>query len=120
MLSPLVSAHFEKIVTVNQNVSLQTFMEEVTRRSNASGKSSRLQDLSIVFSPTLCSIPRTVHRLSQIPTHAWLLCFGILVLQSDVDVANCICAEVCSTHICNGDQKRVLNSKHVFLTRNTE
>ena len=28
--------------------------------------------------------------------------------------------EVCSTHICNGDQKRVLILKHVFLTRNTE
>ena len=58
---------------MHQNVRLQAFMEEVALRSHASGKSSRLQNLSIVFSPTLGSIQRTVHRLSQFPTHAWLL-----------------------------------------------
>ena len=90
-------------------------MEEVARRSHASGKSSR-----IVFSPTSVSIQRTVHRLSQLPTHARLLSLGVRVWQSDADVANCVCVEVGSTHVSGGNQERVLNSKHLFLTRNTE
>ena len=98
----------------------QASVEDVARRSLASGKSSRLQNLSIVFSPTLGTIQRTVHRLSQFPAHAWLLCLGILVRQSDVDVADCISVEVGSTHVSGGTQERVLNSKHVFLTRHTE
>ena len=64
------------------------------------------------FSSTLGSIQRYVHRHSQFPAHAWLLCRGILVWQSDVDVANC--AEVCSTQVSGGNQERVLNSKHDF------
>ena len=32
------------------------------------------QNLSPVFFPTLGSIQRSVHRLSQFPTYAWLLC----------------------------------------------
>ena len=90
-------------------------MEEVARRSDSSGKSSRLQDLGVMFSPTLGGIQRSVHRLSQFPAHAWLLCLGVFVWQLDVDVA-----DVGSTHICNGDQERVLNLKDVFLARDTE
>ena len=99
MLSPLTSALYEKIVTVHQNVGLQAFVEEVARRSHALGKSSLLQNLSIVFSPTLGSIQRTVHRLSQFSTYAWLLCLGVVAWQSDEDVANCISVEVCSAHM---------------------
>ena len=120
MLSPLSSTHNEKIVTVHQDVGLQTFMEEVARRSHTSGKPSRLPNLGIMFSPTLGSIQRSIHRLSQFPTHTWLLYLGVLVRQTDVDVANCIGVEVGSTHICDGDQERVLNLKDVFLTRNTK
>ena len=80
MLSLLTSSHYEKIVTVHQNVSLQAFMEEVARRSHATGKSSRLQYLSTVLSPTVGSIQRSAHRLSQLPAHAWLLCVGDLRL----------------------------------------
>ena len=67
--------------------------------SHASGKSSCLPNLIIVFSPPLSRIQRTVHRCSQWAAHAWLLCLGILVWQSDVDVPNCICVEVGSTHL---------------------
>ena len=58
MLSPLTSAHCVKIVTMHQNVGLQAFMEEVAGRSHASGKSSRLQHLSIMFSPPLGQHPK--------------------------------------------------------------
>ena len=72
--------------------------------------------LSIVgLRPTIRTLSFAVSH-----THAWLLCLGALVLQSDVDVADRIGVEVGSTHVCNGDQKRVLDSKKVFLTRNTE
>ena len=50
------------------------------------------------------------NRLSQFLTHAWLLCFGVLVRQSNVDVTNLISKEVSSTHVCDGNQKRVFNS----------
>ena len=61
----------------------------MSRGSHASGKSSRLQNLSLALSPTWCSIQRTVHRLSQFPEHAWRLCLGILVWHSDANVAHC-------------------------------
>ena len=115
---PLTSAHNEKKkknVTVQQNVGLHNFMEEVARKSHASEKPSRLPNLGIMFSPM--RIERS-DGLSQFPTHAWLLCFGVLVQQSDV--ANCIGVEDGSTHACDGDQEKVLKSKNVFLTRNTE
>ena len=50
MRSLLTSAHCEKIVTEHQDVGLQAFMEEMARRTRASGKSFRLQDLSVMFS----------------------------------------------------------------------
>ena len=50
--------HTKKNITLHQNVCLQAFLEEVARRSHASGKSSRLQNLSIVFSPTLGQHPK--------------------------------------------------------------
>ena len=56
------SAHYEKIVTVYQNVGLQAFMAEMARRSRASEKSSRLQDLDVMFPPPLSSIKGPVHR----------------------------------------------------------
>ena len=120
MLSPLTSGHYEKIVTMHQNVCLQAFMEEVARRSHASGKSSRLQNLSMVFSPTLGQHPknRTSSFANSHTRQAALP--GVLVWQSDVDVANCVCVEVGSTLVSGGNQQRVLNSKHVFQTRNTE
>ena len=113
MLSCLTSAHCEKIVTMDQNVGLQAFMEKPRI-----GKTLPPANPGIMFSPTLGSIQRSVHRLSQFHTHGWLLCLGVLVWQSDVDVANCIGVEEGSTHICDGDQERVLNSQNVFLTRN--
>ena len=54
----LTSVHFEKIVSVPQNVGLQTFVEEVAQRSHASGKSSRLQNLSRVASEEPCIVSR--------------------------------------------------------------
>ena len=68
----------------------------------------------MMFSPTLGSIQGTKHRLSKFTAHAWQHYLGILVWQSDVDVPDSISVEVCSTHICNGEQEGVLNS-----TRNT-
>ena len=108
MLSPILSAHNEKIITMHQNVCLQAFMEEVVRRCHALGKSSILPNLSVMLSPSLGCVQRSVHRLSQFPTHAWLLCLGVLVWKSDVDVADRISVQVGSTHICDGDQERVL------------
>ena len=64
MLSSLTSAHYE------------AFMGEVARRRHAQGKSSRLPNLSIVFSPTLGSIQRTVHRLSHSHTRLAALPWG--------------------------------------------
>ena len=120
MLSPLTSAHNKKFVTMHQNVCLQALVKnwhgEATPRQNP----PRLQNLSIVFSSTSGSIQRTAHCLSQFPTHASLLCHGVLVWQSDVDVANCVYVEVGSTHVSGGNQESVINSKHVFLARNTE
>ena len=119
MLPPLTSAHHEKIVTVHQNVGLQAFVEEVARRSHASGKSSRLQNLSIMFSPTLSSIQGSVHRLSQFPAHAWLLC---------LDPRLAIGRRRRELHLRRSglDSRlqwrsgKVLNYKHVSLTRNIE
>ena len=102
-----------------QNVRLQVIVEEVARRRHASGKSSTLQNLSLMLSPSLGCVQRSVHPLSQFPTHTWLLCLGVLVWQSDADVADRIGAEVGSTHIFDGDQEKVLHSKCVFLARNT-
>ena len=103
-----------------QNVCLQVFVEEVTRRRHASGASSFLQDLRVMLSPSLGRIQRAIHCLSQFPTHAWLFRFGVLTRQSDVDVTHRISMEVSSTHICDGDQHGVFNLENVFLTRNTE
>ena len=57
MLSLLTSTHYEEIFTVHQNVGLQAFLEEVARRSHASGKSSRFQNLSMVFLPNVGQRP---------------------------------------------------------------
>ena len=105
MLS-LLSTHNEEITTVHQNVRLQVFAEEMTRRSHASGKPSRLQNLGIMFSPSLGSIQRSVHRLSQFP-HTHLAALGSS--QSAVDVANCVCVEVGSTHVSSGNLEKILN-----------
>ena len=53
LLSPLTSAHHKKVVTMHQDVDLQDFLEEVTRRRRASGKAFLLQDMCIMFSPQL-------------------------------------------------------------------
>ena len=50
----------------------------------------------------------SVHRLSQFPTHTWLLCFGVLIRQSNVDVTHRISTEASSTHVCDGNQERGL------------
>ena len=121
ILSPLTSAHYEQNRHHAPQCMFATlFMEKVARGSHESGQFSSLQNLSMVFSPTLGSIQRPENRLPQFSAHAWLLCHGVFVWQSDVDVANCVCVEVGSTHVGSGNQERVLNSKHVFLTRNTE
>ena len=67
---------------MHQNVCLHAFMEEMARRSRASGKSSRLQK------------------------HEHLLCLGVLVWQLDVDVANCVSVEVGSTRVSGGNQEK--------------
>ena len=79
-----------------------------------------LQNLSVMLSPPLGWVPRSLHRLSQFPAHAWLLCLGVFVWQSDADVADHTGVKVGSTHICDGDQEKVLHSKNVFLARNTD
>ena len=116
MLSLLLSAHNEKIITVYQNVSLQVLVEEMTRRCHASGKSSILQNLSVMLSPSLGCVQRSAHRLWQFPSHTWLLCLGVFVWQSDVDVADRISVEVGSTssmEIRKGSSNRKTSSWHV-------
>ena len=93
---------------------------KMARRCHASGKSSSLQNLSVLLSPPLGCIQGSVHCLLQFPTLAWLLCLGVFVRQSNVDVTHRVSVEVSSTHVCDGDQERVLNSENVFLARNTE
>ena len=43
-----------------------------------------------------------------------------LVQQSNINVTHYGSIEVSSTHVCDGNQERVENSKNVFLTRNTK
>ena len=43
------------------------------------GKTSRVQNLSVMLSSSLGCAQRSVHCLSQFPTHPWLLCLGVLV-----------------------------------------
>ena len=66
---------------------LQAFVGEMTRRCHASGESSSLQKMSVMLSLPLGCVQRSAHCLSQFPTHAWLLCLGVLVWQSDENVA---------------------------------
>ena len=49
MLSTFTSAYYKRIVTMHQDVVLLIIMEETAQRSHASGKSSCLQDLVIMF-----------------------------------------------------------------------
>ena len=118
MPSPLLSTHYEKKhrrAPECRSPSLCGKNDTETPR-----KSSSLQNLTMMLSPPLGCIQRSVHCFSQFHTHAWLLCLGVLVWQSNVDVANFISVEVSSTHVSGGDQERVFNSKNIFLTRNTE
>ena len=94
-------------------------MEEATRRSHASGKSSRLQNLIIMFShrwaAPLGNIQRSAHRLSQFP-HTRLAALP-WSLKSFADSNN---VAVGSTHVSGGNQERVLHVRNVVLTRDTE
>ena len=78
------------------------------------------KNLIVMLSPPLGCTKGSVHCFSQLPTHAWLLRFGVFVRQSNVDVTHRVSTEVGSTHVCVGDQERVFNLENVFLTRNTE
>ena len=120
MLSPLLSAHYEKSSPCTRMYVSKSLWEKWHGDATPWEKSSSLQDLSVMLFPPLCCNQGSVHCLSHFPTHAWLLCFGVLVRQSNVDVAHRISIEVSSTHVSDGNQKRVFNSKNGFLTRNTE
>ena len=120
MLSPLTSAHCAKIVTVHQNVALQAFMEEVARRSHASGKPSRLQNLGIMSSPTLGSIQRPVPRLSQFPAHVWMLCLGGPRLATGRRRRGLHQRRSGLDSCQRWRSRRVFKVKNVFLTRDTE
>ena len=104
-----------------QNVRLQFLVEEMTRRCHASGKSSSLQNLSVMLSPSLGCVRRSVHRLSQFPTHNWLLCLGVFVWQSNEDVADRIGVRwarlTSAMEIRKGSFTRKTSSWHATLSR---
>ena len=58
--------------------------------------------------------------LRNFPHTPGCFAFGLFVWQSNVDITHRISIEVSSTHVRDGNEERVFNSKNVFLTRNTE
>ena len=63
-------------------------------------------------SPQTWASSKDLYIVFRNSPHAWLHCLGVLVWQSDANVANCVCTEVGSTRVSGGNQER-------FSTRNT-
>ena len=105
VLSPLTLAHWK-----NRHHSPRC--KFVSHRGRSGTETLRpvkasLHELCTMFSPPLSSGQGSVHGLSFLSTYAWLLCLFILVRQSPVHVAYCVCVEVGSAHTSNCNQDRV-------------
>ena len=85
MLSPLTSAHYKKSSPCTRMYVSKSLWKNGMDMLRLE-KSYSLQGMSAMLSPPLCCIQGSVHCLSQFPTRAWLLCFGVLVRQSAVAV----------------------------------